>query len=113
MKKSILSISMLAASVMAAAQDSVSVSGIVTDAATGRPLAGVIVEAYGNRQHTTMTDDDGRYMLRLPAYVSSVSMRVDGYQMLQCRWGAMPPMWTDVCIPVFSLPSTTAPPQHL
>ena len=104
---------MLAASMMAAAQDSVSVSGIVTDAATGRPLAGVIVEAYGNRQHTTMTDDDGRYTLRLPAYVSSVSMRVDGYQMLQCPVGRDAAhvdgrMYSGVFTPVYNRTTTAS-----
>ena len=67
----------------AVAQDNKTVSGIVTDAATGQPLAGVIVEAYGNRKYTAMTDDQGAYQLTVPDYVSSVSMRVDGYQLLQ------------------------------
>ena len=66
------------------------VGGIVTDAATGRPLAGVIVEAYGQRQYTSMTDEDGRYQLNVPDYVSSVSMRVEGYQLLQKAIGTDP-----------------------
>ena len=59
------------------------VSGVVTDAATGQPLAGVIVEAYGNNRFTALTDDKGAYELKVPDYVSSVSMRVEGYQILQ------------------------------
>ena len=59
------------------------VSGVVTDAATGQPLAGVIVEAYGNSRFTALTDDNGAYELKVPNYVSSVSMRVEGYQILQ------------------------------
>jgi TonB-dependent SusC/RagA subfamily outer membrane receptor len=59
------------------------VSGTVTDAATGQPLAGVIVEAYGNHRYTSMTDDKGGYELKVPEYVNSVSMRVEGYQLLQ------------------------------
>ena len=71
------------AAVMAVAQDNKTVSGTVTDAATGRPLAGVIVEAYGNHRYTSMTDDKGAYQLQVPDYVNSVSMRVDGYQLVQ------------------------------
>ena len=66
------------------------VGGIVTDAATGRPLPGVIVEAYGQHQYTSMTDEDGRYELKVPEYVSSVSMRVEGYQLLQKAIGSDP-----------------------
>lgn len=81
---------MLAASAVAAAQENVSVSGKVTDAATGRPLAGVTVEAYGDRRFTAMTDDEGRYELSVPSYVTGVSMRVDGYQLLLKPVGSNP-----------------------
>ena len=64
------------------------VTGQVVDAATGQPLAGVIVEAYGNRRYTSMTDDKGAYELKVPKYINSVSMRVDGYQLLQKAIGA-------------------------
>ncbi len=60
------------------------VRGQVVDAATGRPLAGVIVAAYGENAFTAMTDEEGRYELKAPQYVSSVLMRVDGYNLLQC-----------------------------
>ena len=59
------------------------VGGTVTDAATGKPLAGVIVEAYGNHKYTAMTDEKGQYQLEVPDFVSSVAMRVEGYQLLQ------------------------------
>ena len=65
------------------AQDMKTVSGYVIDAATGKPLPGVIVEAYGNHRYTAMTDELGAYELKVPEYVSSVSMRVEGYQLLQ------------------------------
>ena len=65
------------------AQEMKKVSGYVMDAATGKPLAGVIVEAYGNHRFTAMTDETGAYELKVPEYVSSVSMRVEGYQVLQ------------------------------
>ena len=59
------------------------VSGYVTDAATGLPLAGVLVEAYGNQKYTAMTDERGVYELKVPEYVSSLGMRVEGYQFQQ------------------------------
>jgi len=59
------------------------VTGQVTDAATGQPIAGVIVAAYGETKYSSMTDDEGRYELKAPEHVSSVLMRVDGYQLLQ------------------------------
>ena len=67
----------------AVAQELKAVGGTVTDAATGRPLAGVIVEAYGNHKYTSMTDEAGNYQLKVPDYVNSVSMRVEGYQLQQ------------------------------
>ena len=66
------------------AQDNLkTVTGQVTDAATGHPLAGVIVSAYGNQRHTAMTDEDGRYELRVPEQTHSVLLRVDGYNLQQ------------------------------
>ena len=84
MKKHILSVILLLVSVSLAAQENLkTVTGQVVDAATGQPLAGVIVEAYGNNRYTSMTDDKGAYELKVPEYVNSVSMRVDGYQLIQ------------------------------
>ncbi len=85
MKKYILSVIMLLSGLTLAAQNQLkTVKGQVIDAATGRPIAGVIVAAYGEKAFTAMTDEDGRYELKAPEYVSSVLMRVDGYNLLQC-----------------------------
>ena len=66
------------------AQDQLkTVTGQVVDAATGQPIAGVIVAAYGEPRYSAMTDDEGRYELKAPQYVSSVLMRVDGYNLEQ------------------------------
>lgn len=59
------------------------VRGRVTDAATGKPLAGVRVQAYGDGTITAMTDDKGEYKLTLPDYVSSLYMTLEGQQPLQ------------------------------
>ena len=84
MKKHIISIVMLFVALsMAAQEDLKTVTGKVVDAATKKPLAGVIVAAYGESKYTAMTDEEGLYELKAPDYVRSVLMRVDGYNMEQ------------------------------
>lgn len=60
------------------------ISGIVKDAATGLPLAGVHVQAYANDKYTAMTEPDGTYTIKVPTFVTSLSLIVDGYDMVQC-----------------------------
>ena len=75
---------MLLVSMTLAAQDSFkTVKGQVIDAATQKPLTGVIVTAYGNDKYSAMTDEQGRYTLNVPNYVNSVQMRIDGYNLMQ------------------------------
>ncbi len=63
--------------------NNITVSGTVTDAATGQPIAGVRVEAFGNNRYTAMTDDQGHYQLSMPRHITSVSMMVEGYNLQQ------------------------------
>ena len=85
MKKYIFSTILLLVSLtMAAQENSKNVTGQVVDAATKQPLVGVIVAAYDNDKYSAMTDEEGRYTLKVPDYVSSVQMRIDGYNFLQC-----------------------------
>ena len=60
------------------------VKGQVVDAATKKPLVGVIVAAYGNDKYSAMTNDEGRYTLNVPQYINSVQMRIEGYNFTQC-----------------------------
>ena len=84
MKKYIFSIIMLLVSMTMTAQETFkTVKGQVVDAATQKPLAGVIVAAYGDDKYSAMTDDQGRYTLNVPNYVNSVQMRIDGYNLMQ------------------------------
>jgi len=55
------------------------VSGRVTDAATGEGLAGVQIHAYNNALYTAMTGEDGSYTIKVPTFVTSLSARVEGY----------------------------------
>ena len=82
MRKHIL-FALLLVSASLAAQDMKNVTGQVVDAATGKPLAGVIVQAYGDARYSTLTDENGNYNLKAPEYTSSVIMRVDGYNLDQ------------------------------
>ena len=50
----------------------------MTDAATGKPLQGVSIEAYGNSKFAAITDVNGRYFISVPDNVSSLFMRVEG-----------------------------------
>ena len=63
------------------------IKGKVVDAATGEPLAGVRIQAYGNEKHTAMSDAKGEYKLTLPDYVTSVYMTIDGRQPQQVAIG--------------------------
>ena len=60
------------------------VTGFVTDAADGTPLAGVKVQAYNNALHSTMTKGDGSYSIKLPDYVSSLIFSVEGCNTMVC-----------------------------
>lgn len=54
------------------------VTGIVTDATLGTPMAGVRVQAYNNALYAAMTKEDGSYTIKLPEYVTSLTFMVDG-----------------------------------
>ena len=84
MKKHIITIMLLLAQMSLAAQENTTtVTGQVTDAATGAPLAGVIVSAATDNKHTAITDEQGNYKLTIPAYATSVQMKVEGYGLMQ------------------------------
>lgn len=79
---------MLVATMSAMAQqDSIVISGVVTDAASGMAVPGVRIEAYGNNRLTAMTNGKGEYTMQLPSYVSSVTMMGVGYQVQQVAIG--------------------------
>ena len=65
------------------------VRGRVLDAATGQPAVGVQVSAYNNPLYAAMTDENGDYIIRVPAYVTSLTLRGDGYTMVQQPIGGL------------------------
>lgn len=56
------------------------ISGIVVDAVTNEPVAGVRVEALGNNRFTSMTKADGYFTIKIPTYVLSLYVSTPGYE---------------------------------
>ncbi len=83
-KRLLISLSFIICHLSFSVAQTKTVKGQVVDAATQKPLAGVIVAAYGNDKFSAMTDDQGCYTINVPQYVSSVQMRLDGYNFAQC-----------------------------
>jgi TonB-linked SusC/RagA family outer membrane protein len=61
-----------------ARQDGVQVSGVVTDGSTGAPLSGVNVEVPGFS--AAITNDKGRFRIRVPSRSSTVIVSGEGFQ---------------------------------
>ena len=57
--------------------------GRVVDAATGEGAAGVQVQAYNNSLYSAMTDEQGAYVIRVPEWVTSLTLWADGYTRVQ------------------------------
>ena len=63
------------------AKKGVSVSGIITDGATKKGIAGIKVEV--TDFSAAITDDNGRFTLKVPSYTSTVSIAGEGYESRQ------------------------------
>ena len=59
------------------------ISGYVFDGATKKPVAGVKVQALNNRYYTAMTDESGRYIIRVPEFVDVLYLNTEGYNPAQ------------------------------
>ena len=73
----------LPAGAVAQAEKMVTVKGVVCDAATRQPLAGVRVVAHGNQRYSTMTDELGTYTLDVPDYATLLDLQAPGYNLVQ------------------------------
>lgn len=58
------------------------ISGVVIDAATGKPLVGIRVQAYSKPVYTTMTVEDGTFELKVPYYITALTANADGFGMI-------------------------------
>ena len=63
------------------------VKGKVTDAATGAPLVGVHIQAYGEPAYAAMTDAEGEYTITVPDHVQSLYMTLEGSTSLRVAIG--------------------------
>ena len=52
------------------------VSGYVYDASTQKPIDGARVQAYNNALYSVLTDEAGKYTLKLPTFVNSLYITV-------------------------------------
>ena len=66
------------------AENLVVVTGYVTDAADGSPMAGVKVQAYNLTRHSAMTKADGSFSIRIPDYVTSLTFSLEGCNTVVC-----------------------------
>ena len=60
-----------------------SVSGVVTDAATGAPMGGVRVQALQLPQYSTLTEEDGSYKLDVPEFCHALLVDAPDYNLVQ------------------------------
>ena len=66
------------------------VSGIVYDAATRTPLAGVRIVAHGNSRYSAMTNEEGVYSFDIPAFVTLLDFTAPGYNLVQMAVSGTP-----------------------
>lgn len=94
-------------------EDVVTITGVVTDAASGTPMAGVRVQAYNNAMFTAMTREDGSYSIKVPEYVSSLTFLVDGCNTSVCAINGRTSnvdmkMYSDIFADIYSIETTAA-----
>ena len=65
----------------------VEIKGKAVDAATGEVLAGVQIQAYNNGSYTAMTDDTGTYTISVPTFVTSLTAKLESYNMVRVPVG--------------------------
>ncbi len=53
--------------------------GKVIDHASKTPLAGIQLQALGNKRYTAMTGDDGMFTIKVPAHITSLYVHSDAY----------------------------------
>ena len=61
----------------------IDIKGKVVDATTGEALAGAQLQAYNNNHYTAMTDENGEYTIKVPEFVTSLAVKLDGYNLVQ------------------------------
>ena len=57
----------------------VTLTGIVTDQATGKPLSGIQLQALGYVRYTAMTDEDGTFTISVPEFATALYVHAPEY----------------------------------
>ncbi len=88
------------------------ISGRVIDGATRQPVPGISVQAYNDKQFASMSDDEGKFVIQIPDYVTSLLFTAPGYGLIQAPIGASGTMgdiyiYSDQFSPIYST-STSA-----
>lgn len=61
----------------------INIRGVVIDAATKLPVAGVMVQALGDNRYTAMTNSKGEFVVRIPDFCSSLYVTSPSYMSQQ------------------------------
>ncbi len=61
----------------------VEIQGRVIDAATNEPLAGAQIKSFNNPYYTAMTDEEGVFFIKVPVFVTSLQVSLEGYNISQ------------------------------
>ena len=56
-----------------------SVKGVVSDLATGKPLAGVQLRSLANDRYTAMTDEKGAFTINVPTFTTALYVHSPEY----------------------------------
>ena len=78
------------------------VKGVITDNATGKPLGGVRVQAFGYDKYSVLTEEDGTYEIEVPTFVRSLYLNVPGYVTQQLSIKAGRPTSTSMLSDAFN-----------
>lgn len=60
-----------------------SVSGRITDNATGEPMGGVRIQALQMPRYSVLTEEDGTYQIDIPTFCDVLTIEAEGYNLLQ------------------------------
>ena len=57
----------------------INVQGVVVDEATKQPLAGVRIQVLNDKRYVAMTDDDGKFSIKVPAFATALFVQTPQY----------------------------------
>ena len=57
----------------------IEVKGQCVDAATKKPLAGIMVQALNNTNYTAMTGEDGEFVIKVPTFTTALYIHAPEY----------------------------------